>query len=94
MGKYKRETEVIKIHDRRRENVNWGLETAESKRSIAEDFWGPESVMRKKLKPRRVMTSLGSFEAKFSNEGKVIYWLLQGFRRHILRCKEISLCLR
>jgi len=40
------------------------------------------------------MTSLGSFEAKFSNEGKVIYWLLQGFRRHILRCKEISLCLR
>lgn len=65
MGKYKRKTEVIKIHDSRRENINWRLETAESKRSIAEDFGLPESDLRKKLKTRRVMTSLGHFKATF-----------------------------
>jgi hypothetical protein len=70
MGKYKRKTEVIKIHDPRRENVNWRLETAESKRSIAEDIGVPESALRKKLKTRRVMTSLRRFKATFSNEEK------------------------
>jgi hypothetical protein len=70
MGKYERKMEVIKIHDPRRENVNWRLEIAESKRSIAEDFRMPESALRKKLKTRRVMTSLGRFKATFSNEEK------------------------
>jgi len=50
MGKNKMKTEDIKIHGRSHENDSRPLETAASKRSIAEDFAVPETTLRKRLK--------------------------------------------
>jgi hypothetical protein len=68
MGKNKMKTEDIKIHSRSHGNGNRSLETAASKRSVAEDFAVSESTLRKRLKTETVPTSLGRFKATFSNE--------------------------
>jgi hypothetical protein len=46
MGKYKTNTEVIKIYGRSHENDNRRLEAAEGKKSNAEDTGVPESTLR------------------------------------------------
>jgi len=93
MGKYKRKTEFIKIHDRKRENVNWRLETAESKRSVAKDFGVPESAMGKKLKDKENNAFSRSLQGYVFKCGEINFWLLQGFRRNIPRYKGINLWL-
>jgi len=44
------------------------METAEGKRSIAEDTGVPESTLRKRLKTGTVPTSPGRFKPTFSNQ--------------------------
>jgi hypothetical protein len=68
MGKNKMKTKDIKIQGSSHGNGTRRLETATSKRSIAEDFAVPESTLRKRLKTETTPTSLDRCKATFSNE--------------------------
>jgi len=64
-GEVHEENEIIEFHRQSHENVYRQLETAESKRSIAENFGLPESTLRKRLKTDTVPTSVRRCQVMF-----------------------------